>query len=67
MQMCWLRNDSGKLALKLRESPAHTWKPHTAFPRLCVPDYPVAGGTIGWATYQRLLRAGWELLPTPED
>jgi hypothetical protein len=32
---------------------------YTAFPQYAVPDYKVANGSKGWATYQSLLKAGW--------
>jgi hypothetical protein len=65
-QMCWLASFSsgGKLRLHLRLEPHHPWKPHTAYPGLCVPDYPIPGGSKGWATSQKLLQAGWIIIPT---
>ena len=65
-QLCWLPkfDSNGKLFLHLRLEPYHPWKPHTAFPGLCVPDYPIAGGSKGWATCQKLLAAGWTAIPT---
>jgi hypothetical protein len=67
-QLCWLSNfsDRGQLSLYLRLEPHHPWKPHTHYPGLCVPDYPMPGGTKGWATSQKLLQAGWEIVPTRE-
>jgi hypothetical protein len=65
-QLCWIPTfgSNRTLALHLRLAPYHPWKPHTAFPNLCVPDYPIPGGSKGWATSQRLLQAGWEIVPT---
>lgn len=65
-QLCWIPKfgGHGKLCLHLRIESHHPWKPHTAFPQLCVPDYPVPGGSIGWATSQRLMQAGWQLVAT---
>ena len=65
-QICWLSNfgSDGKLALHLRLEPYHPWKPHTAFPHLCVSDYPIPHGTKGWATCQKLIATGWTLVPT---
>jgi hypothetical protein len=65
-QLCWIPTfaSKGTLSLHLRLEPNHPWKPHTAFPNLCVPDYPVPRGSKGWATSQRLLQAGWEIFPT---
>jgi hypothetical protein len=65
-QLCWLPKfgSNGKLALHLRLEPYHPWKPHTAFPHLCSPDYLIASGTKGWATCQKLLASGWTAIPT---
>jgi hypothetical protein len=65
-QICWLPKfgSNGKLALHLRLEPYHPWKPHTAFPHLCVADYPIPNGSKGWATCQKLLAAGWMVVPT---
>ena len=67
-QLCWIPKfgSNGKLALHLRLEPYHPWKPHTAFPGLCVPDYPILSGTRGWATCQQLLATGWIAIPTSE-
>jgi hypothetical protein len=64
-QLCWLPRfgSDGQLVLHLRLEPYHPWKPHTAYPKLCVPDHPVAKGSKGWATSQRLLKAGWTVVP----
>ena len=67
-QLCWIPKfgSNGKLALHLRLEPYHPWKPHTAFPGLCVPDYPILSGSRGWATCQKLLSVGWVIIPTNE-
>ncbi len=67
-QLCWIPKfgGNGKLALHLRLESNHQWKPHTAFPGLCVPDHPMPGGSPGWATSQQLLRAGWIMIPTKQ-
>jgi hypothetical protein len=67
-QLCWIAKfgSNGKLTLHLRLQPHHPWKPHTAFPQLCVPDYPMPGGSKGWATSQRLIQAGWTMIPTAQ-
>ena len=67
-QLCWIPKfgSNGQLALHLRLEFHHPWKPHTAFPGLCVPDYPIAGGSPGWATSQRLLQAGWCTISTKQ-
>lgn len=65
-QLCWIPKFGGKgeLSLHLRLESHQPWKPHTHFPKLCVPDYPIPGGSKGWATSQKLLQAGWMLVPT---
>jgi hypothetical protein len=65
-QLCWLSKfgGDGQLALHLRKQPHEAWKPYTAYRELCVPDYPVPGGSKGWATSQKLIKAGWTLIPT---
>lgn len=67
-QICWIPKygSDGTLNLYLRLEPYHPWKPHTAFPGLCVPDYPMPGGSKGWATCQKLLRAGWTIISTEQ-
>jgi hypothetical protein len=67
-QLCWLPKfgSNGMLALHLRLEPYHPWKPHTAFPHLCVADYLIPGGTKGWATGQKLLASGWTIVPTAQ-
>jgi hypothetical protein len=65
-QLCWIPKfgGNGQLCLHLRTTPHQPWKLYTHFPGLCVPDYPIPGGTLGWATSQRLLQIGWTLVPT---
>jgi hypothetical protein len=65
-QLCWMPKfgSNGKLALHLRFESYHPWKPHTAYPGLCVPDYLIPGGSRGWATSQKLLQAGWTVIST---
>lgn len=67
-QLCWIPSfvSKGKLTLHLRLEPYHPWKPHTAFPYLCVPDYPIPGGSKGWATSQKLLQSGWTIVSTAQ-
>lgn len=65
-QMCWLAvgQGDGEKVLHIRLKPLDPWKPYTQFPHLSVPDYRIAGGSKGWATYQKLFRAGWSLIPS---
>uniref|UniRef100_A0A832H1J9 Uncharacterized protein n=1 Tax=Oscillatoriales cyanobacterium SpSt-402 TaxID=2282168 RepID=A0A832H1J9_9CYAN len=68
-EMCWLSplgTNSGKV-LHLRTAPNEPWRPYTAFPQFSVPDHRVSGGSKGWATFQKLLKAGWTLLPSASD
>jgi hypothetical protein len=67
-QLCWLPKFGAgdQLFLHLRQEPHHPWKIHTSYPGLCVPDYPIPGGSRGWATSQRLLQVGWTLIPTEQ-
>ncbi|WP_013320457.1 hypothetical protein [Gloeothece verrucosa] len=65
-QLCWLfqfESDT-EMILHLRLESHQPWKPYTAFPGLKVADYPIPRGSKGWATYQKLLKAGWTLIPT---
>jgi hypothetical protein len=63
-QMCWLphRDNNSKIMLHLREYPYQSWRPYTSYSQYSVPDYPVPGGSKGWATYQKLREAGWTLI-----
>ena len=65
-QMCWLSRfgESEEKILHLRTAPHEAWRPYTAFPQYSVPDYRVPGGSKGWATYQKLMKAGWVLIPS---
>ncbi len=65
-QMCWLpKSDSNQeMALHLQTAPGEPWRVYTAFPQYAVPDYKMENGSKGWATYQKLLKAGWTLVPT---
>lgn len=67
-QMCWLSltGGDGEKVLHLRTQPSQPWKPYTACPGLAVSDYNIPGGSKGWATYQKLMRAGWALVPTAQ-
>jgi hypothetical protein len=70
-QLCWLPKlaafgANGPLILHLRLDRSQPWKPHTAYPGLCVPDYLISRGSKGWATSQKLLQTGWTIIPTHE-
>lgn len=64
-QMCWLSKfgTDGEKILHLRSEPGQPWQPYAASHH-AVPDYPVPGGSKGWATYQKLLQSGWVLVPS---
>ncbi len=68
-QMCWLpvSGAEGEKVLHLRNYPNQPWKPYTAFSTYAVPDYKVPGGSQGWATYQKLIKAGWNLVPSAQE
>ncbi len=65
-QMCWLPTlgSNGDKILHLRTTPSQPWRPYTACPEYAVPDYKIAEGSKGWATYQKLMQAKWTLVPT---
>jgi hypothetical protein len=67
-QMSWLPalNFDGDKILHLRTNPSQPWRPYTACPEYAVPDYRVPLGSKGWATYQKLLRAKWTLIPSDQ-
>lgn len=67
-QMCWLPRfgGDGEKILHLRFGPSEPWQPYSACPQYVVPDYPIPGGSKGWATYQKLMKAGWVLVPTAQ-
>ncbi|MEM7554415.1 MAG: hypothetical protein AAF378_10010 [Cyanobacteria bacterium P01_A01_bin.84] len=68
-QMCWLSvfGQNGEKILHLKNLPTESWRPYTAFGHLAVPDYRIPGGSKGYATYQKLLKAGWELISSQEE
>jgi hypothetical protein len=67
-QMCWLAGfgTSEEKILHLRLKSHEPWKPYTAFPEYRVPDYNIPRGSKGWATFQFLLKAGWEVIPSDQ-
>ncbi|WP_017720382.1 hypothetical protein [Kamptonema formosum] len=68
-QMCWLpvMGADGEKVLHLRTAPNQPWRPYNAFPEYAVPDYQIPGGSKGWATYQKLRSAGWDIVPNTPD
>lgn len=67
-QMCWLSQlgTGGEKILHIRTHPNQPWQPYTTRRELAVPDYDIPNGSRGWATYQKLLRMGWTLIPSAE-
>jgi hypothetical protein len=67
--MCWLPKfgSDGTKILHLRLASHDPWKPYTAFPQYSVPDYRIEKGSKGWASYQHLAKAGWELVPSDRE
>jgi hypothetical protein len=67
-QMCWLidRLNGQTIVLHLREYAHQPWKPYNTYSQYSVPDYRVPRGSKGWATYQHLRQAGWNLIPTAQ-
>jgi hypothetical protein len=67
-QMSWLPalGSDGDKILHLRTNPSQPWRPYTAWPEYAVPDYRIPLGSKGWATYQKLLRAKWTLIPSAQ-
>lgn len=67
-QMCWLSQSGtdGTKILHLRLAPGQPWQPYTACREYAAADYRIPGGSKGWATYQKLMKAGWTLIPTAE-
>ncbi|MEA5626928.1 hypothetical protein [Nostoc sp. UHCC 0251] len=65
-QMCWLPKSggNGEKILYLQTEPNQPWRPYTSFGNFTVPDYQIPNGSKGWATYQKLLKAGWTLVPS---
>lgn len=67
-QMCWLSSsgNQGQLILHLTEHSFEPWLPYTAYPKYKVADYPIANGSKGFSTCQKLRQAGWTLIPTAQ-
>lgn len=68
-QMCWLSRsgEDGEKILHLRCASHEPWRPYTTFNQYIEPDYRIPGGSKGFATYQKLLKAGWILLPSDRE
>lgn len=63
-KMAWLPTSSsnGTKILHLQSDTSRPFRPYSTFPHLAVPDLTIPGGSKGWATYQKLLKCGWEIV-----
>ena len=69
-QMAWLSSnaadtDSAKI-LYLRTESNQPWQPYSTFPEYAVKDYDIEGVSLGFATFQKLFREGWSLVPSDQ-
>lgn len=67
-KMAWLSpvSGDGTKILFLQPYPDLPFKPYTTYSQYYVPDYNVPKGSKGWATYQKLRKAGWILINSDE-
>ena len=65
--MCWMSQFGGNGRKILHLQVGDRWLPYSSCPQLSVPDYRVPNGSLGWATYQKLIKAGWELVTAPRE
>lgn len=67
-KMCWLSNSGtdGEKILHLQILPNEPWRPYMEVRQYAVADYLIPGGSRGWATYQKLLKQGWKLIPSDQ-
>jgi len=68
--MCWLSplGEDGEKILHLRLNANEAWVPYTSMPKYSVPDYKdFPNGSKGFATFQKLLRNGWKLIPSDRE
>lgn len=66
MQMAWIASfGSQEKVLHLRTKPTDPWTRYNQHPN-GIADYKVPGGSKGWATYQHLMKAGWQLVSTAD-
>jgi hypothetical protein len=65
-QLCWLSTSTseGQLMLHLRERSFDPWVIYTLNPHYKVPDSVIPTDSKGWSTCQKLMQAGWILIPT---
>lgn len=63
-RMAWLYGRSLKFRILHLNVNGSGWRSYTHFPQYAAPDYEIKGGSKGWATYQKLRDAGWELVET---
>ena len=67
-QLCWLPKiqEGEDKILHLWMQLDQPWCPYTTCSQFEVPDYPIPGGSSGWATYQNLIQTGWTLVTNTE-
>lgn len=63
-QMAWLYGRSSEFRILHLNVSGSGWRSYAHFPQYAAPDYEIKGGSKGWATYQKLRLAGWELIET---
>ena len=65
-RMCWLSRDGedSEKILHLQTETSQGWRPYTTFPQFAAPDHALPGSSKGLATFQKLLKAGWTVVPT---
>lgn len=67
-QMCWLAGFStdGEKVLHLRLGAHQPWKSYRSFSQYAALDHDIPGGSQGMATFQKLLKAGWTVIPSDQ-
>lgn len=67
-QMCWLAGLAAteEKILHLRLESHHPWKPYNSLSEYAVRDYSLPRGSKGMATFHRLIKAGWTVVPSDQ-
>lgn len=63
-KMAWLYGLSPKFRILHLNVGGSGWRSYRHFPQYAAPDHKIKDGSKGWATYQKLRDAGWELVET---
>lgn len=62
-EMCWMSpDDDFDKKLYIRTDSSKEWVLYSELSELSVPDYKITGGSLGYATMQKLLKEGWKLV-----